>query len=212
MKKYLMLLPLIFMSVGCGVSYNIGVNAYSSSTQKLLIPQESSIYVVTDSNTPNPILEKEIAAKIRTLLNKNGYTAATDKADYYILFDYGISPGRYITGTMPPYSGIYYGYPSFSYGFRYSYIPYTPYYTAVHNRWFELKLIDGKAYRASPKAEPLWISEVSSTGPGSDLRRIINYMLIAAFEHFGQDTGKRVNELFSEDDERIKFLTEFRNK
>ena len=75
-------------------------------------------------------------------------------------------------------------------------------------RWLVLKLIDGKAYRLSNNAEPLWISEVASTTPGSDLREITNYMLIAAFEHFGQDTGTRVNELFSEDDERIKLLIE----
>ena len=64
MKNYLFSLPLIFMSLGCGVSYNIGVNAYSSSSQNLLIPKESSIHVVTDSNAPNPIFEKEIATKI----------------------------------------------------------------------------------------------------------------------------------------------------
>ena len=35
---------------------------------------------------------KEIAAKIRTLLNENGYATASDQADYYLLFDYGINP------------------------------------------------------------------------------------------------------------------------
>jgi hypothetical protein len=211
MKRYLLFLPLIFMSVGCSVSYNIGVNAYSSSGQNLLIPKESPIYVVTDSNAPNPIFKKEIAAKIRTLLNKNGYSTAAEKPGYYLLFDYGMSSGQSITSTIPTYhSGIYYGYP-FAYGFRYSYTPYAPYYTVVYNRWLALKLIDGKAYRTSTKAEPLWISEVTNTGPGSDLRKTINYMLIAAFEHFGQDTGKRVNELLSEDDERIKLLIEPRD-
>ena len=211
MKKYLMLLPLIFMSVGCGVSYNIGVNAYSSSSQKLLIPNESSIYVVTDSNAPNPIFEKEIATKIQTLLNKNGYSTATEKPNYYLLFDYGISSGQSITNTFPIYhSGFYYDYP-FSYGYMHGYTSYVPYSTVVYTRWLVLKLIDGKAYRNSTKAEPAWISEVTTTGQSSDLRVAINYMLIAAFEHFGRDTGKPVYELFSEDDERINFLTESRN-
>ncbi|MBN1804663.1 MAG: DUF4136 domain-containing protein [Sedimentisphaerales bacterium] len=212
MKRYSLLfllsLLIIFLSVGCSASYNIAVNAYSSSRQKLLIPEESSVYVVTDSNAPNPILDKEIAAKIQTLLTKNGYSTAADQADYYLLFNYGMTPDRNNTGTMPYYrSGLYYGYP-FHYGFRYSYAPYAPYYTAVYNRWLVLKLIDGKAYRASPKAEPLWISEVSSTGPSSDLRKLINYMLLAAFEHFGQDTGKRIHELIPYNDERLNLFTQ----
>jgi hypothetical protein len=66
----------------------------------------------------------------------------------------------------------------------------------------------GKDYRISQKAEPLWIGEITSAGPSPDLRELINYMLTAAFEHFGEDTGKRVNEFFSEDDERVKLLIE----
>jgi hypothetical protein len=208
MKTYLLLIPLIFMSVGCSVSYNIGVNAYSSSGQNLLIPEESSIHIVTDSNAPNPIFEKEIATKIRTLLNKNGYNTATDQANYYLLFDYGMSSGQNITRTVPIYhSGIYCGYP-FSYGYSHSYTSYVPYSTVLYTRWIVLKLFDGNDYRTSPKAEPLWISEVASTGTVSDLRGTISYMLVAAFEHFGHDTGKRVIERLSEDDERLKLLIE----
>jgi len=73
----------------------------------------------------------------------------------------------------------------------------------IRHQW-----LDGNDYRTSPKAEPLWISEIASTGSGSDLRGTINYMLVAAFEHFGHDTGKRVIERLSENDERLKFLIE----
>jgi len=205
---FLFSLPLICLSLGCAVSYNVGVNGYSSSGQILQIQQESSIHVVEDSNATNPLLEKEIGMKIRKLLNKNGYSIATDEADYYLLFNYGMNSGQTVTDTIGIYHyGIYNDYP-FSGMYSHSYPTYIPYTTVVYTRWLVLKLIDGKAYRASSKAKPLWIGEAVSTGTNSDLRERINYMLIAAFEHFGQDTGKRVNVLFTEDDERLKLLTE----
>ncbi len=208
MKTCFFSIPLIFLSLGCAVSYNVGVNGYSSSGQTLQIHQASSIYVVADSNAPNPILEKEIEMKIQKLLNKKGYSIGTDEANYYLLFDYGINSGRTVTDTIPIYHpSAYCEYP-FSGVYWHSYTTYVPYSTVVYTRWLVLRLIDGKAYRTSQKAKPLWIGEVMSAGPSSDLRELINYMLIAAFEHFGEDTGKRVNELFLEDDERVKLLME----
>ena len=208
MKTCLFSLPLICLSLGCATSYNVGVNGYSSSGQRLQIHQESSIYVVADSNAPNPILEKEIGMKIQKLLNEKGYSIGTNEANYYLLFDYGINSGRTVTDTIGIYQpGPYYEYP-FSGVYWHSYTAYVPYSTVIYTRWLVLRLIDGKAYRTSQKAKPLWIGEVTSTGPSADLRELINYMLIAAFEHFGQDTGKRVNEVFLEDDERVKLLME----
>ncbi len=208
MKTYLFSLPLICLSLGCAVSYNVGVNGYSSSGQTLQIHQASSIYVVEDSNAPNPILEREIGMKIQKLLSKKGYSIGTEESNYYLLFDYGINSGRTVTDTIPLYHpSAYYEYP-FSGVYWHGYTTYVPYSTVVYTRWLVLRLIDGKAYRTSQKAKPLWIGEVMSAGPSSDLRELINYMLIAAFEHFGEDTGKRVNELFLEDDERVKLLIE----
>ncbi|MHC4104766.1 MAG: DUF4136 domain-containing protein [Planctomycetota bacterium] len=208
MKTYLFTLPLICLSLGCAVSYNVGVNAYSSSGQSLQIPKETSIYVIADSNAPNPILEKEIGLKIQKLLNEKGYSTGSDEADYYLLFDYGMSTGQNVTNPFPIYySGVYYNYP-YSHGYRHGYTSYMPYSTVVYNRWLALRLIDSKTYKTNQKAKPLWIGEVTSAGPSSDLRELINYLLIAALEHFGQDTGKRVNELFLEDDERVKLLME----
>ena len=69
-----------------------------------------------------------------------------------------------------------------------------------------LRLFDGDAYRSSKKAEPLWIGEIASAGMDSDLRELINYMLIVGFEHFGRDTGRRVSEVISKDDDRVWLL------
>ncbi len=69
-----------------------------------------------------------------------------------------------------------------------------------------MKMIDSKAYEASKKVEPLWIGEITSVGLDSDLRELMNYMLIVGFEHFGQDTGRRVSEVISKNDDRIWLL------
>ncbi len=208
MKTCIFSLTLICLSLGCAVSYNVGVNGYSSSDQSLQIHQESSIYVVADTNTPNPILEEEIGMKIKKLLSKKGYSIGTDEANYYLLFDYGMNSGQTVTDTIPIYHpGGYSHYPYSSF-YRHGYTSYMPYSTVIYTRWLVLRLIDGKAYRTSKESKPLWIGEVMSAGPSSDLRELINYLLIAAFEHFGEDTGKRVNELFLEDDERVKLLIE----
>lgn len=208
MKTCLFSLPLICLSLGCAVSYSVGVNGYSSSGQTLQIHQASTIHVVVDSNAPNPILEQEIGMKIQKILNTKGYNIGTEESNYYLLFDYGINSGRTVTDTITLYHpSAYYEYP-FSGVYWHGYTTYMPYSTVVYTRWLLLRLIDGKAYRTSQKAKPLWIGEVMSAGPSSDLRELINYMLIAAFEHFGEDTGKRVNELFLEDDERVKLLIE----
>ena len=204
MKKFFFSLPLICLSLGCATSYKVGVNGYSSSGQTLQIRQESSICVVADSNTPNPILEKEIGMKIQKLLKKKGYGFGTNEANYYLLFDYGMNSGQTVTDVIPLYHP---GYP-FSSVYWHGHTTYMPYSTVVYTRWLVLRLIDGNAYRTSKKAEPLWIGEVMSAGPGSDLRELINYMLVAAIEHFGEDTGKRVNESFLEDDERVQLLRE----
>ncbi len=208
MKVYLFSLPLMCLGLGCGAYHNVGVNGYSSTGQTLQIPDASSIRVVMDSNVPNPILEKEVGAKIERLQAKKGNNVETDEANYYLLFDYGIDSGRTVNDTMPVFhSGAYSEY-HFSVFHQHSYATYMPYSEVVYTRWLILKLIDAEAYGVSQKAEPLWIGEVTSAGMSSDLRGLIDYMLIAAFEHFGRDTGRRVTEAIFRSDERLLSLTE----
>jgi len=208
MKVCLLALPIMCLGLGCGASYNVGINGYSSTGQSLQIPQGSSILVVADSNVPNPILEREIRAKIETLLTEKGYDVKADRANYHLLFSYGIDSGRAVAGVVPVWqSGFYGGYPyGRGYGHRHGYITHVPYSEVVYTRWLVLRLFDGEAYRASKETEPLWIGEIASAGMDSDLRELINYMLIVGFEHFGQDTGRMISEAILRDDERVWLL------
>lgn len=206
MKIVLFVLATMCLFSGCEASYNVGVNGYSATGRASQIPRGSSITVVADSNAPNPILEREIRAKIEKLLTDKGFAVKTDRADYYLVFNYGIDAGWAVTGAVPVwYSDAYYGYP-YAYGHRHGYVAYAPYAEIVYTRWLVLKIIDGETYGASKKVEPLWIGEVTSVGLESDLRGLLDYMLIAGFEHFGQDTGRRVSENISKKDERIWLL------
>ena len=208
MKVCLFSLPIICLSLGCAASYSVGVNGYSSTGQTLQIPHGSSIFVVTDSNVPNPILEKEVGTKIEKLLTKKGYNIETDKANYYLLFDYGIDSGRTVTDTIPIYHPSAYGEYPFPTVRLHAYTTYMPYSAAIYTRWLILRLIGGKDYIISQKAEPLWIGEITSAGMSSDLRELINYMLVAAFEHFGEDTGRQVTDVILKNDERVQLLME----
>ena len=206
MKVYLLAMPIICLGLGCQTSYNVGVNGYSSTGQSLQIPRGSSFKVVADSNAPNLILEREIKAKIETLLTEDGYGVKVDGADYHLLFDYGIDSGRVVTDIVPIWHSGYYCDYHYSYGYRHGYITHVPYSEVIYTRWLVLRLFDADAVRSSKKVEPLWIGEVASAGMDSDLRELLNYILIVGFEHFGRDTGRRIYEVISKDDDRVWLL------
>ncbi len=217
MKIYLLALVTICFCVGCEASYRVEINGYSTAGQSLQIPDAASIAVVTDSNAPNPILEKEVAAKIEKLLAENGFRVegvppsnrgqdARDTTDFYLLFDYGIDAGQTVTDAVPVYHPMIYDDYPFSGFYWHGYTTYMPYSEVLHTRWLILKLIEGRAYRASKNAEPAWIGEITSVGTSSDLRELLNYMLVAAFEHFGQDTRRQISTAISADDERVRLL------
>ena len=214
MKLYLFSLAMICLCVGCGASYRVEINGYSTPGQSLQIPNAASITVVTDGNAPNPILEKEVATKIEKLLSENGYrvgqallpSGGQEKADFYLLFDYGIDAGRTVTDAVPIYHPMFYDEYPFSGFYWHGYTTYMPYSEVLHTRWLILKLIEGRAYSASKNAEPAWIGEVTSVGTSSDLRELLNYMLVAAFEHFAEDTRRQISIAIPADDEKVRLL------
>ena len=206
MKLYLLPLAMICLCVGCEASYRVEINGYSAAGQSAQIPDGASIDVVPDNNAPNTILEKEVAVKIEKLLAENSYRVAQENAAYYLLFDYGIDAGQTVTDAMPVYHPMIYDDYPFSGFYWHGYTTYMPYSEVLHTRWLILKLVEGRAYRASKNAEPAWIGEITSVGTSSDLREMLNYMLVAAFEHFGEDTRRQISTAVSANDERVHML------
>ena len=215
MKKVLLILPFVFCVFGCGTSYQVGINGYSASGEDLQLLQTSSICVVADTNAPNPLLDKEIANKIQKLLNQKGYShAPVDKANLYLFFEYGIDSGERMTGALPMYQGggtatasTFYSYGGSSYSTVQTpgYTTYVPYSYTVYTRWLKLSLFDSSFIEH--KVDPLWIGTITSSGRSSDLREVINYMLVCAFDHFGENTKKQIIIKLPADDKRVKALT-----
>jgi len=157
--------------------------------------------VLENEEAPNPIFDREIKGKIEKLLAEKGYRVqAREKAEYFLAFYYSIDPGEVVTECVPSYYPSYYdvGFSSyhrrFGYGFGYRAYPgYSVTRRTVYTKRVVLKALDAERLRESNKEEVVWQGETVSTGGSSDLRRAIDYLLVATFKYFGRDSGKCVN-------------------
>jgi hypothetical protein len=62
----------------------------------------------------------------------------------------------------------------------------------LYDRWLVLNVVEGPAYRTQKLSRPVWVGEARSVGTSSDLRTVLNYLLVADFREFGRNTGKAV--------------------
>ena len=191
--------------IGLGLSgcntvspYSIKVNGYTAPGTPAPIKPGSFFGVIENKGAQNPLLEAEVKGKITRLLETRGYPVTTfDKADYYLLFAYGIGEPRSAGVVAPDYFGsigwgVGYGWggPSFAIG-----VPYGTYAAngaTLYDRWLLVKVVPGPAYRDRQDTPPVWVGEARSVGVSSDLRMVLNYLLVADFREFGKNTGQAV--------------------
>jgi hypothetical protein len=196
------------------------INGYTDPSVEPIAPG-ASFFVIENKETPNPLLEKEIRGKIIKLLEQQGYQSVPfEKAEYYLLFSYGMGPGRDVVVVMPdyyPYGWEYPGGPGFGVGpgfggrsffFAAPFFSFGPSYTtAQYDRWLRLNVVDGKYYRENEgQFRTVWVGEAGSTGSSADLRTVVNYLLTALFQQFGKNTGKALPVEMEEQDVRVKAL------
>jgi hypothetical protein len=62
----------------------------------------------------------------------------------------------------------------------------------LYDRWLLLTVVEGPAYRTQKISRPVWVGEARSAGISSDLRLVLNYLLVADFKEFGKNTGQAV--------------------
>jgi len=203
--------------MGCATPYYVQVNAYVDPKTPMPFAPGAAFFVIGNKDAPNPLLEKEVKEKSARLLEKMGYRLVSfETADYYLLCAYGIGAAQ-PAFTMPDYSfgfGIgggvgpgYYGRRNYIFGGPF----FGGYYPAVStervfDRWLFLSVIDAKHYRDKGDFRTLWVGEARSAGTSSDLREMINYLLVAGFQQFGKDTKKAVGVDLERADPRIKDL------
>ena len=152
------------------------------------------------------LTEDEIAKKIETALQVKGYYLVTNlaEADYLLLFSYGIDQGSTHSQTHSYSTGGGYELNIFT-GQLEKAAPTTHVGSTVQTtftRQLQLSLYDAK--EISEKTKPMWIGEVYSKGNSSDLRNVIDYLILGAFEHFGEDTGQQKTHIYYPSDSPIK--------
>ncbi len=206
------------VGMGCAGTYQVKINGYSDPGSPAGFAPGASFLVLESSTAANPLLEREIKAKIERLLILRGFSLAPlERADYVLMFTYGIGPSQTATVVAPDWSiGIGGGGGSgwrggWGGGYAFFWPGFATYSTAAwYDRWLLLNVVAAQDYRASPKSRPRWVGESRSVGTSADLREVVNPLLVAAFSQFGKNTGKAVEADVRLDDPILKELEQVR--
>ena len=73
-----------------------------------------------------------------------------------------------------------------------------------------MKVFATKSDDTGRDQQVIWIGEAMLATGASDVRRLINYLLIAGFEYFGQDTGRQMVVEIEPDDPRVLEISALR--
>jgi hypothetical protein len=188
----------ILLSFGCASTrYSIDVNGYTGSGADAL-RSGSRVAVIQNRFEANPLLAAEIKTKLERLLVARGYRITSpDSADLVLLNVFGIGTPREIaTGAVAMPIG--------------NMIAYVPTSSVLYFRWLMVAVAPANHYGVADQTfddvDWSWVAEVTSSGSSGDLRSVIDYMLIAAFQYFGNSTGRRVRVNVSGNDDRLREL------
>ncbi len=208
-KVYSILVIILICNAGCTTTYVVRVNGFSEIDEP--IKDKSSIYVTVDPNSQNPIFDNQIKAKIEILLKSHGYVPAPDveQADYRLAFRAGLDSQR-VTGYTPlhrPFMGFH---NRFRGDYNFGYTTYVPYSETIYDQWLIMKVFSAGRTAALEAGQVVWIGEAMTGTSDADLRRVVNYLLVAGFEFFGVDTKRQMVLKISPEDPRITQLFTFR--
>ena len=216
------LIALVILVAGCCLSgcgptlYHVNVNGYTDPAAPTQVAPGGSFFVIENQKAQNPLLEKEIAGKINKLLTNKGYELISyDQAQYYLLFSYGVGQERAASVVMPDYYTSYgfglgggTGWRGSPFVFGAPFFSFYPGPESRYDRWLLINVVDGKYYRETKgQFQTVWVGEARSTGTSTDMRLAINYLLLADFQQFGQNTGKAVGVEINEDAPQVQGLT-----
>ncbi len=217
----LFVLLLAIVAPGCARQVRVGVTTYLSPQVPFPPPSTATtIAVVVESNTGQPLLNQEVQRKIEYLVRQHGYgIGALDDTDYILSAYFALGPGVTEVGSIPVYhpggigeTGFYAGRGRWTTGTIWypGYTTYEPYSFTVYRRYLDVNLYEQERWRRSQgknlSGAVAWSAAAISPGRSSDLRGIIAYLLVATFADFGKDTGREVWTTLSSDNKRIKAL------
>ena len=208
-KLCIILISILICTTGCSTAYRVHFNGFSELDQP--IRDKASIYVTVDPNSQNPIFDKEIKAKIEMLLKSHGYIPApkVELSDYRLAFQAGLDSRR-VSGYTPLYRPFIGFHNRFRGDYHFGYTSYVPYIDTYYDQWLVMKVFARDRADASDAGQVVWIGEAMTDTSVADIRRVVNYLLIAGFEYFGVDTKKQMALTISPDDPRIIRISSFR--
>jgi hypothetical protein len=188
--------------VGCARSYRVHVNGYSEPGRQ--VASGTSIYVATDPNSQNPILERRIKTKLTALLQGYGYVPRAERAAarYWLDFQVGTN-SETVVGYTPVY-GYYGGYRGGHYrGYGIGYTTYLPYSDTRYNQWLAMRL---HASDSPDSNDVTWVGEAVMSTSQVELREAVDFLLVGCVEFLGVDTGESVTLTIRKDDPRVLSL------
>ena len=198
---YIFLAGISIYVTGCTAGYNVHVNAFSELTEPM--KESSSIYVALDSNSPNPVFDNRIKARIELLLKQRDLIpAGEDEAfDYILTFQTGVDSQRVLN-----YAPAHYPRMVFHHGYwddyYFGYTTYYPYYETFYSQRLSLKLIK-PSQDDLYQDRVLWVCDAMLGTRGHDPRDAIDFLLIGCFEYFGMDTVRQKTLFIEENDYRL---------
>ncbi len=205
MKKTLIALVILVAGCclsGCGPTlYHVNVNGYTDPAAPTQLAPGGSFFVIENQQAQNPLLEKEIAGKINKLLTNKGYDAGPlrpgpvlpvlllrrragtrrQRGHAGLLHLLRLRPrGRHRLARQPlcVWRALLLLLPR----------PGEPLRPLAADQCGGRQILSGN----KGQFQTVWVGEARSTGASTDMRLAINYLLLADFQQFGQNTGKAV--------------------
>lgn len=210
---------LVLTASGCvSTRFNVNVDGYASRNA-LAIPDGAQLHVMPNPNASNPLLDEEVRAKVEVLLEEREFKIVSfDVAEYIVMATYAIGDPRQVSVVNPvwvpgttttvstPAQGTV---ATATTTGRVGYVRGT---ANVNDRYLTIAAVHKERIQDwSPDdgAVPWsWFCQTFSSGSSSDLRKVLDYMLVPTIEQFGRNTGGRVQVTLQENDRRVLRLRE----
>lgn len=192
----LLVLLITGTAISCGLvgGQRVYVEANGYTRGETIPVSGKRIYVESSEKSVNPLLEEEVAKKIKRALTLKGYSPVENlsEADYRLDYEYGIDKGQVITKTTGGSSpgtqlNIFSGQLETVQVTDVSTSSYT-----LFTRQLMLRLSPIQNLTQSQPPKPLWVGEAVSRGSKNDLRNIIDFLIAASVNHLGQNTSHQV--------------------
>jgi hypothetical protein len=179
-------------AVATGCAYSVWVRGVREPGQVDLTPP-LAIAVARDPQAA-PDADRGLAVKVERLLDQRGYRVVPQsEAAMVLFFDYEIKDmlaRKYLMPVSGTSGGLI-----------------TTASEGPFNHTLSLSLVDGKSYRDDiSKADFLWSGGAVFNAAPVASPRIVDLLLVAAFDHFGKDTGTSLKTRIGLNDRRARRL------